>query len=94
MKAIIVDFEAHPGKGAELRGALVTQARNSKQNEAGCRHFDVCADPDNPDRFFLYELYDDDAAVEAHRATGYYAAFRETIDPLVKTRALRLMDRL
>jgi autoinducer 2-degrading protein len=94
MLAIIVDFEAEPGQGAELCDALKTQARNSLENEEGCRHFDVCADPDNDHRFMLYELYDDEAAIEAHRSTDYYAAFRERINPIVKNRNLRLWPRL
>lgn len=94
MLAIIVDLEAEPGKGDELRDAIQTQARDSLENEDGCRHFDVCADPENPDRFFLYELYDDQAAVEAHRQTPYYIKFRESIETVVKSRDLRLWSRL
>jgi quinol monooxygenase YgiN len=32
----------------------------------GCRQFDVCRDPLDPALFFLYELYDDEAAIQAH----------------------------
>lgn len=94
MLAIIVDLEAESGRGDELRDALQTQARNSLENEDGCRGFDVCSDPDSPDRFFLYELYDDQAAVEAHRQTPYYIKFRERIESIVKSRDLRLWNRL
>ena len=94
MIALIVDFVASAGEGDALRQLLQTQAANSLKNEGGCRHFDVCADPDNADHFMLYELYDDEAAVEAHRATDYYGAFRENIDPLLKSRELRTLTRL
>ena len=94
MIAVIVDFEASPGKADELREALQTQARNSLEKEPGCRHFDVCQDAENPHVFFLYELYDDAAAVEAHGKTEHYAAFRATIDPIVETRVRREMTRL
>lgn len=94
MLAIIVDFEAEPGQGDELRDALLTQARNSLENEGGCRHFDVCASPESPERFFLYELYDDQAAVEEHRQTPYYIKFRERIESIVKSRDVRLWTRL
>lgn len=94
MIAVIVDFEAHPGKGAEVREILQTQARNSLEKESGCRYFDVCTDAEDPHKFFLYELYDAAAAVEAHGQTDYYAAFRERIDPLVKSRERREMVRL
>ena len=94
MIAVIVDFEALPGKGDEVRDTLQTQARNSLEKESGCRHFDVCVDPGDANKYFLYELYDDQAAIEAHGQTGHYAAFRARIDPLLKSRSRRQMVRL
>ena len=94
MIAVIVDFVAHQGKGDEVREVLQTQARNSLEKEPGCRHFDVCTDADDPHTFFLYELYDDKAAVEAHAETEHYGEFRARIDPLVAKRARRDMVRL
>lgn len=94
MLAVIVDFEAEPGQGDALKEALQTQARNSLDKEQGCRHFDVCADPDHGDRFLLYELYDDEAAFAAHRETPHFAAFHQRIKPILKSRVLRTMKRL
>jgi autoinducer 2-degrading protein len=94
MIAIIVDFVAEPGQGDAVRELLKTQAANSLEHEPGCRYFDLCGDPEDSERFMLYELYDDEAAVEAHRSTDYYAVFREKIDPLLKSRDLRVWKRL
>lgn len=94
MLAIIVDFEAHLGKGEEVREVLQTQARNALEKEPGCRYFDVCCDPDDPHKFFLYELYDDQAAIEAHGQYEHYATFRASIDPLLKSRNRREMVKL
>ena len=94
MLAVIVDFEALPGKGDEVRDALQTQARNSLEKEAGCHQFDLCTDPDNPHKFFLYELYDDQVAIDVHGQTEHFAAFRARIDPLLKSRNRRQMVRL
>ena len=94
MLAIIVDFEALPGKGEEVSEVLQTQGRNALEKEPGCRHFDVCVDPDDSHKFFLYELYDDQAAIDAHGQTEHYAAFRERIDPLLRSRNRREMVRL
>lgn len=94
MIAIIVDFEAHPGKGDEVREILKTQAKNSLEKEPGCKYFDLCGDPDDNHKYFLYELYDDEAAVEAHGQTEHYASFRAAIDPLLKSRNRREMKRL
>lgn len=94
MIALIVEFVASAGQGEAVRELLQTQAANSLKNEEACRHFDVCTDPGDPERFVLYELYDDEAAVDAHRETDYYAVFRENLDPLVKSRNLQKMTRL
>jgi len=94
MLAVIVDFEAHDGKGDEVREVLQIQASNSLEKEPGCRQFDLCADPDDPHKFFLYEVYDDQAAIDAHGQTGHYATFRARIDPLLKSRNRRQMARL
>lgn len=94
MMVIFADFVAKPGEGDKVREILQTQAANSLKNEAGCKHFDVCADPEDNHRYSLYELYDDEAAVEAHRKTDYYARFRENIDPLVESRQARVWKRL
>ncbi len=94
MIAVIVDFVALPGKGDEVREVLQTQAKNSLEKEPGCHHFDVCINPDDPHKFFLYELYEDEAAVKAHGETDHYAAFRARIDPLLESRNRRDMTRL
>jgi quinol monooxygenase YgiN len=39
----------------------------------------------------LYELYDDQSAIEAHGQYDHYAAFRARIDPLLKSRNRREM---
>lgn len=94
MFAVIVNFEAEPGQGEELSAALQWQSSNSLEKESGCRQFDVCADPADPQKFLLYELYDDEAAFEAHTQTEHYATFQARIKPVLKSRERRLMTRL
>ncbi len=52
--------------------AITDNARASRETEPGSRQFDVCRDPDNPQLFFLYKLYDDDAAIAAHMASAHF----------------------
>jgi len=44
--------------------------------EPGCLQYDVHRDPDDPNSFFLFERYVDDAAFEAHQASPH---FRELV---------------
>jgi quinol monooxygenase YgiN len=81
MYVVIVFFEAKPAHAATLGDALLIQARNSLENETGCRRFDVAVDPLDPASFLLYEIYDDEAAFQAHLQTPHYAEFNARVTP-------------
>ncbi len=72
MKALIVEFVILPAHVAAFRDAIVANALASKRSEPGCRQFDVCIDPQRDNVFFLYEIYDDDAAITAHLASAHF----------------------
>ena len=55
---------------------MLANAKVSRETEPGCRQFDVCVEADTG-RTFLYELYDDRAAFEAHLASAHFKAFDE-----------------
>lgn len=57
---------------------LARHARTSLEREpGGCLRFDVHQEKANPALFLLIEEYADDEALEAHRASAHYKAFRE-----------------
>ncbi len=72
MRIISVVFTARADKLDEFRAVLLAHARDSLDNEPGCRQFDVAADPNDPTRFFIYEVYDDEAAIAAHQASEHF----------------------
>lgn len=43
--------------------------------EPGCRFYLAHRAADDPRRFFLYEQYDDQAALDAHRASPHFQEF-------------------
>ena len=51
--------------------------------EPGCRRFDVVEHPGDPERFSLYELYDDADAFERHRASAHFRRWRVVADRCV-----------
>ena len=77
MQALIVEFHIKPEFGAAFETAIIENARVSRETEPGCRQFDVCRDPDNAGLFFLYELYDDEAAIQAHLRTEHFLKMNE-----------------
>lgn len=72
MQALVVEFLIRPAHIEAFATAIRDNARASRDSEPGCRQFDVCRDPANPALFFLYELYDDAAAVDAHLQAPHF----------------------
>ena len=72
MQALIVEFRIKPAHAEAFAAAIIDNARASRDTEPGCRQFDVCRDPTDASLFFLYELYDDEAAVQAHLRSAHF----------------------
>ena len=88
MYVIAVTFKVKTEALADFRAAVLQQAKNSLEREAGCQRFDVCFADDRPDQVFLYEIYDDKAAFDAHLLTGHYKSFNEAAAPMVLDKAV------
>ncbi len=71
MQALVVEFRIEAAHIDAFAQAIAENAGLSL-DEPGCRQFDVCRDPADPALFFLYELYDDQAAIEAHLQTAHF----------------------
>lgn len=74
MYAVTVTLTLHPGTMTDFLPHMMANARASVRDEPGCHVFDVWTDADRPDTLWLYEVYDDRAAFEAHMATPHFAA--------------------
>ena len=81
MYVVIVDFVVRPERATAFAEAVRANARASLDREPACHQFDVCVAPDNPARFFLYELYSDRAGFDAHLASEHYQAFDRLVAP-------------
>jgi autoinducer 2-degrading protein len=90
---IVVDFTIKPEHVAAFRTAIVENARLSRESEPGCRQFDVCVDPEDATRIFLYELYDDEAAFQAHLKTAHFLEFDRASAPWVAAKSARALAR-
>ncbi len=94
MYVVTVEFEIKAEKLDEFRAQMIANATASREREPGCRQFDVCADPAKPERIFLYEIYTDRAAFDAHLATEHFKAFDRTVAPWIASKAVRTYHRL
>ena len=55
--------------------ALFRKLTEPTRLEPGCRMYLVHRSRSDPRKFFLYEQYDDDQALDAHRASAHFAAY-------------------
>ncbi len=86
---ILVEFDVSPDKQAEFRRMVLENAAASMREELGCRQFDVLEPVGEPNsRFILYEIYEDEAAFEAHTSTPHYQVFSELVSTMIVERKI------
>ena len=66
-----------PGERAAFLDAVQPMVA-ATLNEAGCREYAFSPDPNDNTRIMLYELWDDQASLDAHFASDHMAAWQET----------------
>ena len=58
--------------------------REDTRKEEGNVQFDLSQEVENRDVFILYEVYESEDAVTAHKKTPHYLKWRETVAPMMK----------
>ena len=89
MFVVTVTFVIKPYEMARFMPLMSDNARQSLEDEPGCKHFDVCTSPDRPDEVFLYELYEDEAAFRRHLTLPHYLEFAERTAPFVAEKTVK-----
>lgn len=75
MFQFLVSFTVHPEHRDDFVRAARRTGRDSLANEPGSQRFEVIADEQNPDVFYLNEVYTDVDAFNAHAGGPYFTAF-------------------
>jgi len=75
MYAVVVPLKVKPEMRAKFLAAALDDSTCSLR-EPGCVRFDVLQDNTDPNRFFFYEVYRDEAAYKAHQASAHYPRWR------------------
>ena len=94
MYVVTVSFQLKPAHRSDFLREMLQNARTSAEVEPGCRQFDVCVDPADDSQVFLYELYDDRAAFEAHLASPHFLAFDRLTAGWTAAKSVRTLVRL
>jgi (4S)-4-hydroxy-5-phosphonooxypentane-2,3-dione isomerase len=66
----------HPDHVEAFKARLLLHARTTLEAAPGCRRFDVHEEKGDPTLFLLIEVYDDQAALDLHRDSVHFKAFR------------------
>ncbi len=83
MYVLIVSARIKPEQRGRFLEAIEENAVSSVRDEPGCLRFDVVRDRDDPDHYLFYEVYRDEEAFAAHRASDRFARWREAADEVL-----------
>ena len=98
MHVVIVSANVKPEQRGRFLEAIEDNAVSAVRDEPGCLRFDVVCDREDPDHYLFYEVYRDEEAFAAHRASDHFARWREAADevlsdPLEATHAAMVVTR-
>ena len=82
MLAMWVKVRVKPQLRQRFLEAIEVDALGSERDEPGCLRFNVLQDEHDENVYYFYEVYKDQAALEAHRAMPHYAVWRAAADTL------------
>ena len=86
MFVLLVQFTVRPGAEEETKDYMRKMEVHTRR-EPGCRLYIGSQSNENPRKFCFYEQYDDEAALQAHRAAPYFAEYvTNGFAPLMESR--------
>ncbi len=74
---VVAKVRAAKGKADALAALLTEQVGAVRKSEPGCLAYRLHRSVKDPDLFYFYETYADDAAFDAHRKSPHLAAYRQ-----------------
>src|SRR5947207_11967159 len=78
MLAMWVKVRVKPQERERFLKAIEVDALGSEGDEPGCLRFNVLQDEQDQNVYYFYEVYRDQAALEAHRAAPHYTPYSPT----------------
>jgi quinol monooxygenase YgiN len=87
MICVGVTYVIKPGHEDEAVTLFSTLTEHTRA-EPGCRMYLAHRATADPRRFFLYEQYDDQAALDAHRAAPHFQQYvKDGLFPIIESRS-------
>lgn len=85
MYCIIVKNQVKEGCREKYLEAMLPNAKASLENEEGCIVFDVLEAREEPNTFYLYEVYESTDALDVHKQTDHYKNSRPILSEIVES---------
>jgi (4S)-4-hydroxy-5-phosphonooxypentane-2,3-dione isomerase len=85
MVVLAVTWVAKVGRESEVTNIFAKLTEESRK-EPGCAVYQVHRHKTDPRRFFIYEQYKDDAALEAHRSAAHFLQYARKDLPKIADR--------
>jgi len=79
MYSIFVTIKIKPGFREKFMEASLGDGQGSVRDEKSCYRFDILQNGSDPNTFHLYEVYENEAALETHRTMPHFKKWRETV---------------
>ena len=90
MIVLKVDMLVKPGMEEKCKELIRIMQEHSRQ-EPGCVQYVGHQSTENPRRFFFYEVYKDEAALQAHRDAPYFKQYvHGGLDGIMESRSREL----
>jgi (4S)-4-hydroxy-5-phosphonooxypentane-2,3-dione isomerase len=75
---LVVHLQIKPGAADKFMPLALENAKATRETEAGCRQFDVMVDTQDAHQVLFYEVYDSEAAFQAHQQTPHFKKYFDT----------------
>jgi autoinducer 2-degrading protein len=81
-----VDIDVVPGKIENYLAAIKEVGAASIKSESGCSEFDITVSQKDPNHLFIFEVYENAAAFDAHLKSDHYKKYAATAKDVVAKR--------
>lgn len=92
MFVVCVEFTTKSACFDAFLELIKNQAHTSLASEPECHQFDVCQG--NGETIFLYELYSDKSAFDAHLETSHFKQFDQDAKDMVLSKSVKTYQRV
>ena len=91
---LVVHLQIKAGAVNKFMPLALENAKATRETEPGCRQFDVMVDPQDATKILFYEVYDSEAAFQAHQQTAHFKKYFDTALQHLDTRTRSVYTRV